>query len=547
MKADLRIGSLGDGKGGAIDRGSLRLDVGRPDSPNGSASLDAQLELIAMDGSRLTASAASGVRFHDGVVPSIDPQHASRLIAKADHFRLAAVTPWTAGAVSRMDGLLNGELQVGVGRSGDTGGDGVKVAMKLSDVVFNLPAIGQEFHNAGLTLRSGENGTIVLTDISAEGTRGKITGSGQVQFSGLRFVGGKLKLSIAEGAELPLTVEGVPFGDARGEFEMSAKAREGALELRVAVPKLHIDLPKAVGRGVQDLHDNPAITVVDQQSPALVPHEKSGQVVIVNLDLGQVIVKARMLNVELTSVPQAPLRVEVGDTTRITGDIRFTPASKFVVAKKEFDIEHGVIHMREDDPSNPSVILTARWDSPEGPIYIDYNGLLNPITPEKMKFHSPSPTLASQEQIMTMLVTGGADPTASSQGTGQPLSGIGTAAGRVLLDQLSTEIGGGWSTTIQMSDASTVQAGLKYQTDTAAIGVTTYDVQSATTGATGAGVPAGGISAAALTSTDSTARGTHNVITLDWRVFKNWLLRGRIDVGSDTPNSGVDVLWQRRY
>jgi translocation and assembly module TamB len=546
VNADLSLSGVRAGKDVSLDQGSVHLVAARPSGPDRPSPLSARLDLTARDGGSLTATASTGLRFLNGITPVLDSGDGSDLDVKAHHFRLGVVSPLTSGDVSRVDGRLDGELHVGVARPGDGRQDKVRVAMKVSDGVLNLPAVGQEFHHASLALRGGDRGVIDIADLSAEGTRGRVTGAGHARFAGLRFVGGDLKLSIAEGAEIPVTVEGVPFGDARGEVVVTANERKDALELNIGIPTLHLDLPNSVGRGVQDLKDNPAITIVDEDGPVAQAHDKNTRRVLVSVVLGQIVVKARMLNVELGGVKNAPLRFDLGEMTKVTGDIRLA-RGKFVIAKKDFEIEHGIIHLRAEDPSNPSVILTARWDSPEGPIYMDYNGLLNPVTSEKLKLHSPSPALATQEQIMSMLLTGGLDPTAASSAGAQPLSGFSQAAGGVLLDQLGTEIGGGWSTTLKMSDASTVQTGLKYQTDNTAIGVTTYDSSGVTQNGAASGIPNGGISAASLASTDSTARGTHNVITLDWRMLKNWVLRGHVDVGSDTPSSGVDAIWQRRY
>jgi len=48
-------------------------------------------------------------------------------------------------------------------------------------------------------------------------------------------------------------------------------------------------------------------------------------------------------------------------------------------------------------------------------------------------------------------------------------------------------------------------------------------------------------------STYSTPRAQHSLGTVDWRFYRNWVLRGRVDVGSDQQTSGLDLLWQYRY
>src|SRR5262249_36910585 len=133
------------------------------------------------------------------------------------------------------------------------------VRMKVSEGVFHIPQLGQEFRGATATIVGDRGGTIRVNDISARGRRGKIKGSASAHPSGLELASPEAKFTIAEGEEIPLTIEGVPFGMARGELDLHADKREGALSVTATIPSMHLDLPAASGRSVQALDDNPSI------------------------------------------------------------------------------------------------------------------------------------------------------------------------------------------------------------------------------------------------------------------------------------------------
>ena len=58
---------------------------------------------------------------------------------------------------------------------------------------------------------------------------------------------------------------------------------------------------------------------------------------------------------------------------------------------------------------------------------------------------------------------------------------------------------------------------------------------------------ASGSNAGATAAGGAAPKGQHSLITVDWRFWKNWLLRGRVDIGSDQQTLGADMLWQYRY
>ena len=108
-----------------------------------------------------------------------------------------------------------------------------------------------------------------------------------------------------------------------------------------------------------------------------------------------------------------------------------------------------------------------------------------------------------------------------------------SGSGQSLATQVLAQIGGNLSTSFGTADYGSPQAGLVYDAGPAKIGVSTYNGSGASNGAT--------------TAASTATQGQRTVVTLDWRFWRNWVLRGRADMGSDQQTIGADVLWQHGF
>src|SRR4029079_19353871 len=102
----------------------------------------------------------------------------------------------------------------------------IDAKMKVKSGVIHVPQIGQELHDATITIESKPDGTIELSDIRAEGTRGRITGKATAHLQRLRFERADGSFEIRRGEEIPLTLEGVPLGNARGTINIAAEKKD---------------------------------------------------------------------------------------------------------------------------------------------------------------------------------------------------------------------------------------------------------------------------------------------------------------------------------
>ncbi|APR88204.1 Hypothetical protein A7982_13553 [Minicystis rosea] len=529
VKVALALPGLKVGNDLSYDEAAVQLDIGRPKGRNLTAdrgAATARFELSSKTGGKLSASAFSDIVWQNALIPTVDPARPADLVAKATRFRLAVLGPFLAGVLSRVDGTLDGDARLGWTRLDDDDKARIAVRMKVADGIFHLPQLGQDLRNAQIELNGGAGGVLMLDRLSADGTKGRITGTGKAQFAGLRFVRAEASFQIKQGQELPITLEGVPLGDARGKFDIVAEKKARDLSVTIGVPRLHIDLPKSSGNSVQALDDNADVEIVQDRGK---PREERGAPsrLSLTLNLGEITVKSSLLDVGLAGVKSAPIKVEMVDKAQVSGDIQLT-RGRIEVMKKQFEIEQGVVHMRPEDPANPYVNVTARWDSPDGQIFIEYTGVLFPIAPEKIKYRSPT---IPENRIMATLLFGGVEQSTLGAG-GDKAGGVpGTGlAAQLIAQQFSTQIAGNISTSIGANDDGTFRPGLVYNAGDKVIELSTYGASNQPT-----------------TAGSAQLKGQRTLITVDWRFWRNWMLRGRVDAGSDQTVTGVDVLWQYRY
>lgn len=532
LKAALSLPDLRIGNDLAYDESAISVEIVRPKGRTAAAgrgTASARIALSSKKGGRFTASAFSEIIWQNGLVPAIDPTRPADLVAHASHFRIAALSPFVAGVLSRVDGTLDAEARLGWTRLDDTDKARIAVRLKLADGIFHIPQLGQELHNAQIEINGGGGGVVVLDKLSAEGQKGRITGSGKVRFDGLRFLGADASFAIKPNEAMPITLEGVPVGDAYGQVVLHAEKKSRDLAVTVGIPRFHVDLPPTTGRSVQALDDNPDIVIRQDTAPPPEPRPKNPPRLALTFNLGEITVKHNLMEIALSSVKGAPLRVVVADKTEVSGDIQLT-RGRVEVFKKQFQIEQGLIHLRPEDSANPYVNVTARWDSPDGdPIYIEYAGVLLPIEAKKLKYHSPK---IPDDKIMATLLFGSVEQSTVGAGAEKGVApGQGLAA-QLIAQQFSTQIAGNISTSIGTNDDGSFRPGLVYNSGDKVIELSTYE----------AGGSQGGTTAGA-----AQPKGQRTQVTVDWRFWHNWLLRGRVDAGSDQTRMGVDVLWQYRY
>jgi translocation and assembly module TamB len=341
-------------------------------------------------------------------------------------------------------------------------------------------------------------------------------------------------LAIAEGQEIPITVEGQAIGDAWGRVDVTLKrsAETKSTKIRVDLPEIHLDLPELDPTTLQDLdlaenvrigahrRDGQFISLPVQ--PISNESQVEGEAMLVEVHLGRSvwIQRGRELKVQLGG----DLLARIASKTTLEGRLELK-GGKLDVSGKMFDIEGGVVTFDGDEPGNPSIVATARWDSPtEYRVFAEYAGT---VKDGKLTLRSDPPL--SSDKVLSLLMFGTPDDSFGAAGTqsqgGESSSVAVGVAGDSAVKGLNRAISG-----VTKLDVS---ARLDTSTGTARPELDVQISPRVTARMTVAiGEPAAG------QSPDRT------FLTFEMRLLRAWALSA---VVGDHGGSGLDLLWRRRY
>ncbi|WP_437729712.1 translocation/assembly module TamB domain-containing protein [Sorangium sp. So ce1335] len=549
LTARLTLPDLSLGGDLAFQRGVLSLQVDpRPGGERG----DLRVTELALDGPRggkLRASAHASVRFRGGLIPVPDGER-TELALSAERFRLATLQPLVGRLVSKVDGILDGDLRVALGgASGDEEGS-LSARLEVSEGVVHIPEFGQELRDVAARITADE-GVLRIEGFRAAGMTGLAQGWALFRLDGLALRDGAGALTIAEDQALPLTLEGVPLGTASGALSFVAEKKPGEIALYATVPTLRLALPATSSRNVQPLDDNPDISVRQPLGPEKQRRARDALRYAMTFYVDDAQVTGAGLRLRLTSDNDTPPRVVLGEDARVSGDIVLRRGELEIYGKVFEIIEGGRVRLREEEPSNPHLNVRAYWDAPDGTrIYATYNGTLRPITNEKLRFTSNPPS--SQQDILARLLFG-ADFSEGGQAAGAEMSArqaagsvAASVGGELAAAQFNALLSGiaplrGLSTRFGTTSEGSLRTSLVYRLNDDVTALATFQegaVQGSSTQSPGGPTPGG----------TASERGTRTEITVDWRINKHWTLRGTVGVDERQKTSGVlDLLWQYRY
>lgn len=496
-----------------VERGNVRLDLDRRE-------LVASAELVQRDGQARAELRA--VPIWNGFAPSIDPER--RMTAKLTAKKLSAsiLLPAVRGAISDIDGRIDADLALDLGH----GKNQVRGYVRLSDGELQIPTVGQALDHVNVYVVAERGGVLRLREASLRGVSGKLTATGWATLDGFALANAFLGVRIREKEKLPLTLEGISMGDVWGGVDVSLKTHQRQLALDVNVRSLHLELPATRENAVQELEPDPHVRIGARRRqngfvmlPVQPVDDEPGEPLdlIAKLHLGNEIWLKR--GPDLTVRLGGELTYRAFPEARMTGQIQLT-SGQIDVQGKLFEIQEGTITF-QGKPTNPIVVATATWESPEGiVVYAEYRG---PVDGGKLTLHA-EPAL-SRDQIVSLLLFGSPD---GSLGGGEG-SGAGTATtvgggvatkglNRAMNDLTSLDV----STRIDTSEAGSPRPELVWQLTPRVSAQLGYNVEA----------PAPG------KSPDRT------LLTLEFRLFRRWALASTF---GDRGSTLLDLLWRYRY
>ncbi len=479
-------------------------------------------KLPSTSGRGLTARAYATLAWEDQLFPTPDETKPAGLHVVANRVPLAILEPFMVGQATRIGGTLDGELRVRYRELGVSSAS-VDVNMKVVDGLVDLP--GQRLSEIGATITSKPS-IIHVDDITVTADSGKATGSASIRLDGLDLADVTGTFAVTEEEAVPVVLEGVPLGNASGSVLLHydrAKEEGQSHKLEISLADLRMKLPASSTADVQPFEPHPDVTISLPTGP---PKEEDDQEdgnheITVALDK-TIIEKGQTRIVISTSSPivMAPDGGIRGEIIVIGGELN--------LLGKIFRFERGLVRLREEEPGNPYVNVTAYWTAPNGTIiYVDYTGLLLPLSDEKIAFRS-APPLGESELLALLLLGEGGDVSRGGTDRAAALSrGIAAAQFNAVLGDIAPGLSTSFATTegyigttliYQLSDSITAKATVEQAAGT-------QETTSASSG------------------DDAGARTS---VSVDWRFAPNWLLRGTLGVGQQS-SSGVDVLYQFRY
>jgi translocation and assembly module TamB len=484
--------------------------------------------LLRVDGDHgtTTAEAHSGVAWGARYVPEVKLPADAQLRAK--DLRIGAFSPLVSSLFGELDGRLNGDLNAHF-RGGAPELDG---HVDLQDGVAQVASIGQRFDQVKARL-SLESGKAKLEELSARPTAGRIAVTGEAGFEGLNLTGAEAHVRMTKSEAVAMTLSGTEITGTYGAIDLSVTPNPTthANTVKVNIPNLHVGMPDTGSQDLQDLDPAKGVRVGVYQRTggfvtlALQPLKetdpsKNDNPMLVDVHIGTIeLQRGDMLKAQVNG----DLRMVMGEPMTMTGEIDLQ-GGKLDVSGKQFEIESGTVTF-SGEPANPTIVATARWDAADDDkhqVYADFTGT---ATKGKIVLRSEPPL--TQDQILSLLLTGSADGSLGGGSTGGGSSAA-TAIGAV-----------GGSATQGLNKVLS--------------GISSVDVSTRIDTSTGSARPEIVIQisprvAAQITRELGTPPPTDppdlTFLTFDFRIKSHWSLDALV---GDRGESGLDLVWRKRY
>ena len=554
VSADFQADGLAVGKKAVLDGARLTLRSG---TEHDARTVVLDSELRAQGGGRLGVTAYGDLAWDRGWIPSLDRKAPADLVVRLKAFPLSVARPFVSQVVSRLDGRLDGDLrlqwhQVAAVRDAD-----LAVDLTLRDGVVHVPQLGQELRGIGAHVVSAPGGVLKVENFVAAPATGQAKGWLTARLDGFNVQEVSGELDVAPDEDVPITFEGVSLGTAHGRVLAHAVRQGNEIALALTGKEVHVTLPSSTTQAVQPLRDNPDVAILQLLGPPKAAASPSDLTWNITLGLTDTELEGTGLKLVFSSSAASPPRVHIGSKLEMTGELNLQQGEVDFLGlgsgAKLFQLDHGLVRFRPEEPSNPYVNIAAHYDASDGSsISCAYVGVLTPVTRDKLHFSSSPPR--TQEEIIALLLFGESTAGSSATGTARQAGPVAQGAapgaptatgGGIGTYQLNALLGGiaslrGLSTSFGTTDEGFTSTGVAYQvTDTVTAGAA-YETRanSGTPGAAGA--------MGSETSGQQSSSASRTRVGIDWRFYQDFLLRGSIGIG-DEPTSGLDLMWQYRY
>jgi translocation and assembly module TamB len=487
---------------------------------------------VERPGSRLSATIGAGASWASSLAPAIDASHPIELALEATNFRVSSFLPFVGDSVNQLDGRIDADARLRVGpdfKSGTMEGD-----VRLTGGVVEVPALGELLHDVTARVSMRPWGTLRFDGITARASTGRVSASAQVLLDGLEVRGATADLDIPGDQRIPLTVEGVSFGEASGRVHADAtmSADQRVLDVRLTVPRLDVRLPQTAAHTLQSLDPAPHVAIgmfePDGRFVTLPMHSPRKPRAADSIELRGVLdlggdVRIRRdanLELELTGSPA----IELTDELRLNGTVHLTRGYIDVFGKR-FAIDPASTIAFAGDTSNPQLIITAQYDARDGTrIFADVVGPM-----KKPRISLRSEPARSQDAIAGLLLFGSEEGLAGAPGPSEQPDPTQRAAGVVsgpIAEALNKALSGITSLDVTARLDTSQAANPRPEVEVRL----TNEVLARVTVQTG--MPAPG------------EPPDRTLLSVDWRFHPRWSLESTV---GDEGSTFIDLLWHHRY
>ena len=269
-------------------------------------------------------------------------------------------------------------------------------------------------------------------------------------------------------------------------------------------------LDPSLGRSVQSLDDDPHFAVCYARRPPAAARRISIKLPVSVKASGKIL--GDRVNIVDATLKGDNLKVELdGEGAHVSGEVTVNRGGRVELLQKRLEIMKGKVTLNPEHPRRSKVDVEGHWD--EGSLDLAYRGQVAPI--DLAGLICTQGDRRGEACFAALLL----------DSTEQP-----GAAGQAPKLQVLEKIAGKVSSAPAPPTPGAPRAGSCTTPAPPRFGVSTYYGLGAT-GSAGAAAPL----------------GQRTVVTLDWRFWRNWVLRGRADMGSDQQTIGADLLWQYHF
>jgi translocation and assembly module TamB len=470
-----------------------------------------------------------------GVDVSWDDTAPTRIDYLVQDLRLALAAPLVRRSISELDGVVGGLGNITLDGSSQTFEGGLNV----QGATLYVNALGEEISGLAATARFEKSGTWRIEGATGKVGTGEFTAEASGRMKGLTLLAADATLTASKGG-IPLSSEAATFAEAKGQVTIHAQQSDDktGLVATVEIPKADVGLPDKSPQKLEPLTDDPTVTIGVRRKngsldtsvvkkprrspkPAATDPTTSPMLSRVTVTLGkEVRLEGRGIDVALGGQTQ----VQLSDPLKVTGRIDLHSGS-IEFHGRRFTIDHGTVSFLEGgDASNPTVVVAAYWDSPDGTkVWVEFTG---PLKTGTLTLRSEPPF--SKTEILSVLLFGRPDPNQASAGAPEGQSGDTSGA---------TAIGTGIVADDLNRVLSDIDENLDIETDTlegnrarTKLGRSFLDRRLK--------VQIGYAPGSSYREPDST------YVFLNWQFVPKWSL---VATRGDKGTSILDVLFQHRY